>query len=375
MTFFSRRLSWLAAIGLLAVAPQLPAWAADPVLVHHIGPLSGVLAGSNKEALDGAQLYLSGYNARGGLQGRPVNMVLVDDAQDAKRAKVLVNELLAQKKLLALMMPRTTPSFEAMLPELVKAGVPVVGPQTGASFVNEPPQQVVFTLRASYRKEAERAIRLQHSIGVRSFGVLLADDAFGRDTLVGMESAMREFKLEPALVAKIDNRKPDVTEAVRAMLAKRPEVVMMIVSSRASADFIKSYRAQGGLATFISLSNTSNNDYVKALGDQARGAIVMQVMPSPFSATTALAREYAAAAGKTAALSYAGQYGFASAKLLVKGLERAGREPTPAALVQALESLGEVDLGGFRVRYGPGERSGSNYVEATIITYDGRFMR
>ena len=63
----------------------------------------------------------------------------------------------------------------------------------------------------------------------------------------------------------------------------------MIVSSKAASDFVKGYRQAGGRATFISLSNTSNNDYVAGLGDQARGAIVMQVMPSPFSATTALA--------------------------------------------------------------------------------------
>ena len=51
------------------------------------------------------------------------------------------------------------------------------------------------------------------------------------------------------------------------------------------------------------------------------------------------------------------------------------REPTRDSLVQALESLGEIDLGGYRVRYGPGERLGSNFVDSTIITYNGRFMR
>jgi ABC-type branched-subunit amino acid transport system substrate-binding protein len=163
---------------------------------------------------------------------------------------------------------------------------------------------------------------------------------------------------------------------VRTIGAKHPEVVMLIVSSTAAANFIKGYRAQGGIATFISLSNTSNNEYIKALGNQARGAIVMQVMPSPFSAATPLAREYAAAAAKTKApLSYAGFYGFATGKLLAMGLAKVGHDLTPASLVQAMEDLGEVDLGGFRLRYGPGERIGSTYVDPTIITHQGRFMR
>jgi ABC-type branched-subunit amino acid transport system substrate-binding protein len=345
-------------------------------VVHHIGPLTGVLAASNKESIDGARLYLDAFNARGGAQGRPVQLQTLDDGQDPKRSKELFDGLVAADKLLALMLPRTTPSMEILLPGVAQHGVPVVGPQTGGSFVNQPPRRQVFTLRASYQKEAEVAVRQQHSIGVRSFGLLLADDVFGRDTLVGIERTMAELQLKPLASAKVDNRKPDVTEAVRTLLAARPQVVLLIVSSKAASDFVKGYRAAGGSATFISLSNTSNNDYVQALGDQARGAIVMQVMPSPFSATTALARDYGAAAAKAGLpISYAGLYGFATAKLLTLGLARAGREPTRDSLVQALESLGEVDLGGFRLRYGPGERVGSSFVDSTIITHQGRFMR
>lgn len=362
----------------LAALASTTARAQDALVVHHIGPLTGVLGPSNLEALAGARLYLDALNARGGVAGRRVQLQTLDDAQDPKRSRELFEALVSQGQPLALMMPRTTPSMEALLDAVQRHGVPVIGPQTGASFINQPPRRELFTLRVSYQKEAEVAIRQQHSIGVRSFGLLLADDAFGRDTLVGISRAMKDLGVEPVATARIDNRKPEVGPAVQALLEKRPQVVMLIVSSKAASDFVKAYRAQAATATFISLSNTSNNDYVQGLGAQARGAIVMQVMPSPFSPTTALAREYsaaaAAAAGSGHARSYAAFYGFASAKLLGLGLAKAGREPTRESLVAALESLGEVDLGGFRVRYGPGLREGSSFVDSTIITHEGRFM-
>jgi ABC-type branched-subunit amino acid transport system substrate-binding protein len=350
--------------------------APDDLVVHHIGPLTGVLADSNREALAGANLFLEGYNARGGLQGRKVVLTAIDDAQDPKRSAEIFKQLVAERKLLALMMPRTTPAMEAMMPGVQQYGIPVVGPQTGASFINQPPKRELFTLRASYQKEAEVAIRLQHSIGVRRFALLLADDAFGRDTLLAIDRVFKELQIEPVASAKIDNRKPEVTEAVTAVLAKQPQVVLMVVSSKAGSEFVKRYHQQGGRATFMALSNSSNSDFLKGLADRAQGVIVMQIMPSPFAATTALAREFGAAAAKAkAGLSYAGLYGYASAKLLTLGLARAGREPTPASLVAGLEGLGDVDLGGFRVRYGPGDRSGSSYVDSTIITADGRFRR
>ncbi len=347
-----------------------------PLVVHHIGPFTGVLAASNKESIAGANLYLDALNARGGVQGRPVKLETLDDGQDAKRTKALFDELVAKGKPLALLLPRTTPSMEALLPGIAQHGIPVVGPQTGGSFVNQPPRREVFTIRASYQKEAETAIRMQHGVGVTQFAVLLADDVFGTDTMIAIDRTFKELKLEPLATAKVDNRKPDVTEAVRSIHAKSPQVVLLIVSSKAASDFVKAYRALGGSASFISLSNTSNNDYIQGLGDQARGAIVMQVLPSPFSAATPLAREYAAAAAKKQLpLSYAGLYGYTSAKLLALGLARAGRDPTPASLISALEGLGEVDLGGFRVRYGPGERTGSSFVDSAIVTTGGRFLR
>jgi len=360
-----------AALSVSSAAAQNP-----PIVVHHIGPFTGVLAASNQESIAGANLFLETFNARGGVQGRPVKLETLDDGQDPKRSKALFDDLVAKRKALALMMVRTTPSMEAMLPGITQYGIPMVAPQTGAAFINQPPRRELFPLRASYQKEAESAIRLQHGIGVTSFAVLRADDGFGTDVMIAIDKTFKELKLEPLAVAKIDNRKPDITEPVSAIMAKSPQVVLLVVSSKAASDFVKRYRAQGGKATFISLSNTSNNDYIQGLGDQARGAIVMQVLPSPFSGSTPLAREYAAAAGRQKVpLSYAGFFGFASAKLLSLGLARAGREPSPGSLVAALEGLGEVDLGGYRVRYGAGDRTGSNFVDAAIITEGGKFLR
>jgi ABC-type branched-subunit amino acid transport system substrate-binding protein len=356
--------------------PGVRAQTLAPLVLHHIGPLTGVLAASNQEAIDGARLFLDAFNARGGLRGRAVRLQTLDDAQDPKRALEHFEALVASRQVLALLLPRTTPAMEALLPGVARYGVPVIGPQAGGSFVNRPPRREVFTLRASYQKEAEVAIRQQHATGMRRFGLLLADDAFGRDTLAGIERTFKELGLEATVTARIDNRKPDVTAALQQMLAQRPQVVLLIVSAKAAADFVRGYRAAGAQATFISLSNTSNNDYIKALGDQAAGAIVMQVMPSPFAATTPLTREYAAAAARGQhAVSYAGLYGFATAKLATLALARAGVEPTRASLVRALERLGDVDLGGYPLRYGPGERTGSSYVDPTIITEQGRFRR
>jgi ABC-type branched-subunit amino acid transport system substrate-binding protein len=124
------------------------------------------------------------------------------------------------------------------------------------------------------------------------------------------------------------------------------------------------------------LSNNSSEAFLSALGSDGRGVIVSQVTPAPHLSTTMLGQEYKVAARETGApMSYAAMEGFVSAKVLVEGLRRAGRNPTREGLINALESMGRHDLGGMVMSYGPNNHSGSDYVELTIIDKYGRFIR
>jgi branched-chain amino acid transport system substrate-binding protein len=377
-----RRTTRRRALACVASAFTAPAWAQGmasntaPIVIHHIGPFTGALANSNRESLSGAHLHFKMVNDAGGVYGRRLELETLDDQQDAKRSAQLFRELLQTRRVLTLFMPRTTPAIEAMIPLAEEFRVPMVAPQTGGSFITEPAKRYVFAVRASYRAEAEYAIEHQHRVGVRRFAVVHASDSFGTDTLVGVNAVMARLGLRPLAVEPVDNRNPDVTRAVATMLRERPDSVLLIVSSKAASDFVKGYQAGGGRSTYITLSNTSTAEYVKLLGPQGRGAIVMQVLPTPFVGTTALSREFAAASGgEKVAVSYASLQGYVSAKVLVEGLRRAGATPTPDSLTTALQSLRDLNLGGYTLRFGPNQRAGSGFIEATMISRDGRFIR
>src|SRR5687767_15572247 len=68
--------------------------AGNGIVVHHIGPFTGVLAASNGESLAATRLYLDNFNAAGGVQGRPVVLETVDDGQDPKKSKELFDQLI-----------------------------------------------------------------------------------------------------------------------------------------------------------------------------------------------------------------------------------------------------------------------------------------
>jgi branched-chain amino acid transport system substrate-binding protein len=349
---------------------------ADRIVLAHIGPLDkAVLAASNRETLDAADLYLKKINGAGGVNGRKVVIERFDDNQDPKKTSEIAQQLVEKKAALAFAMPRTSPSTEALYPIVDASDVPLIAPQPGTGSITEPMKRKVFAIRASYNAEVARALELQHSLGRRRFAFLIANDAFGNDIIKGLDGPMNKLAMKPVGVERVDNRNPDVAQAVKNFSALKPEAVFFICAAKCGADFVKAFLATGNMAQFVAISNASNSGFLKELGDKKQGVVVMQVLPSPFSPKYTVSRDYrqAAEAAKLP-VTYNGLQGYLSAKLIVEALKRAGRNPTPASLASALEGMRNFDMGGFIVNFGANERMGSKFVEATMISKDGRFI-
>jgi branched-chain amino acid transport system substrate-binding protein len=369
-------LCFTVALGFASLASaQTPAVTADTVRIHHIGPFTGPLANANKEALAGAKLYLSKVNAAGGINGRKIEIIEADDKQDAKVTEQLASELIARKEVLAFFMPRTSPSIQNLLKLTEVAGIPIVAPQVGPDFLYDGKQKSAFTVRASYAAEQIRALELQLRLGRKSFAFLTADDSYGNPLLAVAIKNLAEFNLKP-IFEKIDNRNANLEPALAKFVAAKPEVVFLLCSATCASDFVNKYVERGGATQFVTLSNNSSNSFVKGLGKNARGVIVMQVMPLPTSKAVGISKEYAAAAiAAKLDPSHAGLQGYISARLLAEGVRKSGRSPTSASLIGGLESLRDFDLGGFALNYGANDRIGSSFIEETIISKEGKFLR
>jgi branched-chain amino acid transport system substrate-binding protein len=372
----------LSALLCLGASSALPAMAntngvtSDQIVLHHVGPLkNAVLAASNNESVDGADVYFAQLNARGGVNGRKIVISRHDDGQDAKKTGEIVKSLADAKSGLAFVMPRTSPSTEAMMPLVEAAGIPLIGPQPGTRAIAEPMKRNVFAIRATYGDEVKRAIELQHALGRTKIAFLVATDAFGNDVMKAANEKMSELKVTPVALERVDNRTPDVSAAIKAFAAARPEIIIFVCNAKSAADVIKEHSKLGGFVQFIALSNASNSGFVKDLGPAGRGVMVMQVLPNPQVLDKPLVQQFAAAmkaAGKPA--SYNAFQGYITAMILAESIKRAGKTPTPASLTTAMEGIEKYDLGGYVVSFGKSNRLGSRLVEPTMISKDGRFI-
>lgn len=377
-----RRWKMLAA-GLALVASQ--AWGEGRIegriVIGQVAPLSGVLASTGRQMVVGAKIVFDEVNAAGGVHGAKIEHRVPDDGYKVDETLRLTRELAARPEVLALFGFAGTANVGKLLEEklLAQAGIALVAPYTGGESLRRPFNPWIFHVRASYGDETEHMVQQLTTVGLERIAVLYQDDAFGKAGLAGVQAAVAKRRLKLAAAAGYERNTDKVSDAVQAILAAQPQAVVMIAVNKPAAAFIKAYRGAGGAAQLFNISVVDPAEIVKLAGlAQAQGLGISQVVPYPYTPTLPAVREYQALLKKHApgeAPNYTSFEEFLGAKLLVEGLRRAGPQPTRDKLVKALESLRELDLGGFVLRYGPHERIGSTYVEVTIVGRDGRLRK
>ena len=306
-------------------------------------------------------------NAKGGVHGEKIELITLDDKFDTAQTLANARELIEQRGVLALFMTRGTPHTEGIIPLLDQHGVALLAPSTGAMVLHQPVKKHVFNVRATYQREAERAIAHLAATGVTRIGVVHVDDSFGADGLEGTQKGLAAAKLTAVAIHKFDRSKPDFSQIAPAMAKQAPQAVVVIGSGTAVVDGIKALKAAGSGAQFVTLSNNASGGFVKLLGDDARGVIVSQVLPQSMNYAVVQEATQMARAHDIADLSPAMLEGFVSAKVLVEALRRAGPKPTREKLVQALDGMGRYDLGGLTLAFSPTDHTGLDFSDLSII--------
>ena len=372
----------LAALGALSVSPwsraqgeAASAGKGTDIVIGQSAHLSGPLSGTLKAVLRGQELALDEFNRRGGVGGRRVKLVTLDDAYDPKRCVDNVNTLIERDKAVALFGLASTANVGAVLPILAEKKVPLVGVYTGAPALRAKQHPYFFTAMASYRDEVVQMVKNLATVGRTKLAVAYHDSPFGQLMLPVVEEVCREQG--SALVAKaaLDIPGQQSAAVVQALAQGAPQAVLFIAFGPALVPFVKAARVQVGVPVYA-LSIANSKALIDALGDEARGLAFTQTVPYAMRATSTLTRDYAAAMERAKLpADFDHFFGYLNLRVLLELLRRAGKGVNSQGLVGTIEGLGKVDLGGYTVNFGPQNHHGSAFVDLLIVGPGGRFIR
>jgi branched-chain amino acid transport system substrate-binding protein len=368
---------------LFFVAGFLPALAAaqgvtaDKIVLGQSAVFSGPAAQLGIQMRNGIKSYFDYVNAKGGVHGRKLQLVTEDDRYEATVAPGATKKLIEEHQVFALLGYVGTPTGAAHLPVVTQAKVPLVGMFTGAEILRVPFNRYVFHVRASYYDETEKIVEQVLSIGGRSIAVFHQADSYGEAGRMGTEIALKKRGMKIHSVGTVERNTVKVEEAVKAIHASKPDAIVMVSAYTSCAEFIRQMKKAGSAATFYNVSFVGSKALADALGKDGTGVAISQVVPFPWGTSLPVVKEYQQLAKKAGFTDYnfSAMEGFLTAKVMVEGLRRAGRNPTRDGLIDALEKMNEVDIGGFWISYSPKNHTGSKFVDLTIISRDGKFLR
>ncbi len=348
------------------------------LLIGQTAGYTGIVGPAVKEIAEGAKLYIDATNTRGGVYGQKIELISLDDKFDPKLAAENARILIEEKNVLALFLGRGTPPTEAILPVIDKAGVPYLAPSTGAMSLHEPVKKHIFNVRAPYQAEGVLAVKHLSTLGLTRIGVVHVDDSFGKDGLGGVLKGFEAINAKALFVEKYDRTKPDFSTIAPRAAKDDAQAIIFVGAAGAVNEGMQALRAAGSRAQIVTLSNNAAGSFAKALGENARGVVVMQVFPGERNSGHPFVSEALtlATAKGIKELTPAMLEGFAAAKVLVEALNRAGPNPTREKLQRTLENFKPYDLGGkLVVAFTPTDHTGLRYADLSIIAYDGKFKR
>ncbi len=361
----------IALLALVAAAGAAQAQG-DKWVIGQSVPLTGGNAKFGQDIRDGANAWFAHVNAKGGVQGKAVELLSLDDKNDRKQAGANAGVLLENRDVLALYgFASATLSLDA-LPQAEKKGVAFFAPFSGANPVrtNSP---VLFTVRASYGEEMEKMLNFWTSLGMTRVTVIHYDDEVGKQNLEVVTAYLKKSKLTPQALPLKRNTAVSKSD-IQTLLAQTPQFLLNTALSGAAAQIQKELVGMGRVIPTSSLSFVGADQYIAAAGPSSAGVSIAQVVPSPTAQIPAV-RECAQAleaSGVKTPMNTTHLEACFGAKVLVEGLRRARKPVTRATLLDSLANLGSYDLGGYKITFGNGTQHGSKFVELAMVTREGK---
>lgn len=331
---------------------------AETIRIGRTGSMSGINARQGNAANAGIKAYFDEINAKGGVYGRTLELVTIDDQYKASIAADAAEKLLdPEEQIFALILSNGTGPSNAVLPLAHEAKVPMIGSTSGS--VNRDPakySRYFFNVRNSNYQDA-RGITGFLSNQDPEIAVIYQDDAFGKAALADFVKAAEDDKVKivgkyPFSTTVSGGTSMAVERLVQEQGAGVHNIAMLALDKPAGA-LVTAIREKWLTARIFTTTSAGELER-EADPKDMEGVIVSQSFPAVTSFDTpALVkfREVMSRRGPGYVKSVVAFEGYMAAAVLVQGLKDAGKNLSREGLVDALEKFHMRDMDGLFYTY------------------------
>lgn len=298
------------------------------------------------------ELWQDDINARGGLLGRPVKVIIVDDQSNAQRSASIYREFTLGKSVDYVFGPYSSEIASAVMPIVEEAGYPMLAPGASADDLWRRGYQNIFAMLTPASRYTQGMLRLAHEAGLSTFAILSADDAFSSEIASGTIKWASYLQLKALLQLQFPKATADLKDQMRQARDVDADLVM-VAGHRDEA--VNARRAAADLGwlprNFFATVGPAFPDWGNVLGAIADGAFSTSIWEPTESLAYPNAKAFANAFNRRFGVepSYHAATAYAAGQILEAAVNVAG-SLAPDAVRSALYSLDTYSiLGRFAV--------------------------
>ena len=194
---------------------------ATTIKIGQSAALTGLSAALGVEMRSGISAYFNSVNSTGGINGRKLELITLDDGYEPAQTASNTKQLIEVDRVFALLGYVGTPTSNAALPIFSAAQVPFIAPLTGASSLRAHFHRQIFNIRASYVDEGKRIVDTMRMFGEDKVAIFYQADAYGEAVRDATVAALGQIKAKPIALATVPRNSLEVKVAPMASILEK----------------------------------------------------------------------------------------------------------------------------------------------------------
>lgn len=246
----------------------------DPIVIGAVVSTSGAAAPLGEPERNTLQLMEKKINEAGGVLGRPLKIIILDDQSNAKEAVTATQRLINQEKVVAVIGASASATTLAMKPITAQAKIPQIAMAAANSITDEAPNEWIWRVAPKDNLAVERAMKyIAESLKVKKIAVLYDENAFGSSGMAQIEKVKGDYGLEVVAKESYKTDETDLTAQLTKLRGSNPEALVVWGTNPGPAVAAKNLKQLAWSLPYIGSHGIANFKFIELAGDAAEGVV------------------------------------------------------------------------------------------------------
>ncbi|HWS29425.1 MAG TPA: ABC transporter substrate-binding protein [Clostridia bacterium] len=348
----------------------------EPILIGVYGPLSGNSAMVGATLVDGVKLAAKQINEAGGINGRPVELVVEDDAQDPATAVSAVNKLIYSDNVVGVIGTVNSSCTLASMEVSRDAGIPHITPISSGAAITNLGNPWIARVQASDLLQAGAIVKYAvEDLGAKRVACLYQSDDYGTGAMEVIVDELAKYGMELVANEAFDANAADVTPQLLNVQKADCDALIMWTMYQQGALIAKQARQMGidvqllggGGLTNAKLYELGGESVVGVINSQTFFADKTQATPAAAAFIDAFEAEYGKLPDSNNAMSYD------SMMIMAEGLKYAGPDLDPAKIMEGILAVKDMELATGTITMAPNGDAVRDKILMVRLTGDNQY--